>query len=138
MLRRLAILCALFSTAILSAQPTIKKVSPSPTSPASGKEMFVSYCSACHGKDGIGNGPAASAMKVTPSDLTSLTQRSKGKFPELRVYSAIKGDAEMPAHGSKDMPVWGSVFAAMAHGNEGEIQMRISNLVSYVKSIQKM
>jgi len=138
MLRRLAILCALFATAILSAQPVVRKVAPSPTSPASGKEMFASYCAACHGKDAIGNGPAASALKVTPADLTSLTQRNKGKFPELKVYSAIKGDSEMPAHGSKDMPVWGSVFAGMAHGNEGEIQMRLSNLVSYVKSIQKM
>ena len=70
--------------------------------------------------------------------LPRLSQRNKGKFPELKVYAAIKGDAEMPAHGSKDMPVWGTVFAAMARGNEAEVQMRISNLVAYVKSIQKM
>ncbi|MEO8025743.1 MAG: c-type cytochrome [Bryobacteraceae bacterium] len=139
MLRRMSIFCALFATSILTAQdkPVIRKVSPSLTDPSSGKEMFIAYCATCHGRDAMGTGPAAPALKLTPADLTTLTMRNKGKFPELRVFNTIKGDSETPAHGSKDMPVWGAVFSQLAHGNQGEVQMRISNLVSYVRSIQK-
>ena len=42
------------------------------TSPASGQEMFMSYCAPCHGKEGKGNGPAAGALKISPIDLTAL------------------------------------------------------------------
>ena len=82
-----------------------------------------------------GDGPAATALKKTPADLTTLSARNSGKFPELRIYSTIQGDADLAAHGSRDMPVWGSVFQDMSHSN-GEVQMRISNLVAYVKDLQ--
>jgi mono/diheme cytochrome c family protein len=52
----------------------IKHASAGRTSPASGQEMFVNYCAACHGKDGKGDGPAAPALKVAPADLTALAQ----------------------------------------------------------------
>ena len=124
--------------AILGAdQPTIKKVSPTPTSPASGKEMFTNYCAACHGPDGRGGGPAAAALKVPPPDLTTLTARNDGKFPELRVYSAIHGDADMPAHGSKDMPMWGTVFQSMSRDNGASVQMRVANLTAFIKGMQR-
>lgn len=124
--------------AILGAdQPTIKKVPPSPTSPASGKEMFNSYCVACHAKDGKGGGPAVAALKIPPPDLTTLSAKNSGKFPELRVFGSIHGDVEMPAHGSKDMPVWGSVFQSMGHDNGATTQMRVANLTAYIKSMQK-
>lgn len=54
----------------------IKHVSVKPTSAASGQEMFTSYCAVCHGTDGKGSGPAASALKVSPSDLTTLAKRT--------------------------------------------------------------
>jgi hypothetical protein len=53
----------------------------------------------------------------------------------LKVMATIKGDAETPAHGSKDMPVWGTLFASVS-GSQAEVQLRISNLTEYVKSIQ--
>ena len=113
----------------------IKRVTTNPTSPVSGQQMFNEYCTACHGKAAKGDGPAASALKKTPADLTTLTVRNSGKFPELRIYSTIQGDIDLSAHGSRDMPVWGNIFQDMSHSN-GEVQMRISNLVAYVKSIQ--
>jgi mono/diheme cytochrome c family protein len=48
------------------AQDRTKEVKKAPapvTSAASGSEMFISYCAACHGKYGKGNGPAATALK---------------------------------------------------------------------------
>ncbi len=113
----------------------IKKVPIKRTSPASGKEMFVTYCAVCHGKEGKGNGPAAPALKKTPANLTELTQRNGGKFPELKVFSTIKGESETPAHGARDMPMWGSLLGSVS-GSEGEVQMRIAGLTAYVESLQ--
>ena len=98
--------------------------------------MFNEYCAVCHGADAKGGGPAAPALNKTPADLTTLAARNKGKFPELRVFSVIQGDSETVAHGSRDMPIWGSVFQSMSRGSAGEVQMRISNLISYIKSVQ--
>jgi mono/diheme cytochrome c family protein len=115
---------------------TVKKVPIEPTSPASGQEMFKTYCAFCHGVSGKGNGPAATALNKTPANLTELTQRNSGKFPESKVYATIKGDVQMPAHGSREMPIWGSLFGSVSRGNQAEVQMRITNLTAYVQSIQ--
>jgi len=131
----LLVLLIAFAGVAANAQ-TIKRVPASPTSPAAGQEMFNTYCAACHGSEGKGNGPAASAMKKTPANLTELTARNGGKFPELKVFGMIKGDMDTPSHGSRDMPVWGSVFSSMGKGSQGEVQLRISNLTAYVQSIQ--
>ncbi len=134
----IALVALVVGFAILGAdtQPVVKRVPVSRTSPASGKDMFVSYCAACHGRDGKGDGPAAAALKVPPANLTALSAKAGGKFPELRVYSTIHGDVEMPAHGAKDMPVWGSIFQAMSKDNGAGAQMRVANLTAYIKSIQ--
>src|SRR5579872_7071818 len=89
---------------------TIQHTTVKSTSPASGEEMFKTYCAVCHGTDGKGGGPAASALKVPPADLTQLSKKNGGKFPALKVMSAIRGEGDLPAHGTKEMPVWGSLF----------------------------
>ena len=120
------------------AQPkkVIEHAAIKPTSPASGKEMYTSYCAVCHGTDGKGGGPAASALKTAPSDLTTLTKNNGGKFPALKITSAIRGESNLPAHGSKEMPVWGSLFWSMSHGHQGEVQQRVANLTEYIESLQ--
>jgi mono/diheme cytochrome c family protein len=120
--------------AILGAQ--VKKVPPSQTSPASGKDMFMNYCAVCHGKDAKGGGPAAAALKKPPADLTTLAARHGGKFPELHVAETIRGDGSNPAHGSKEMPVWGDVFQSMSRDSGAGMQMRVANLTAYIKSVQ--
>jgi mono/diheme cytochrome c family protein len=127
--------CFVFSAAADDSK-VIKKVPTSQTSPSSGKEMFNNYCAVCHGRDARGGGPAASALKKTPTYLTTLAARNHGKFPELRVFSTIQGDSESSAHGSRDMPIWGNVFQEMSHGSAGEVQMRISNLVAFIETLQ--
>jgi mono/diheme cytochrome c family protein len=125
----------LFACTLANAQPTIKKVPVSPTSAASGEQMFKTYCATCHGLDGKGAGPAAAALKKAPANLTELAARNGGKFPEMKVFSTIKGDSEVAAHGNKDMPVWGDLLPSVS-STEGEVQLRISNLTAYVKAIQ--
>jgi len=128
----------LVALAILAAaqKPVVKKGPAPETSPASGREMYVSYCASCHGTTGKGNGPAATALKVPPPDLTILSRRNQAKFPAAHVYQVIKGDAAMAAHGSKEMPVWGPVFSSMSKGDQAMVQMRISNLTKYIESLQ--
>lgn len=118
------------------AAPAVKHVPVKQTSAASGKEMYVSYCAVCHGATGKGDGPAAGALKVAPADLSSLSKNNGGTFPGPKVSTAIRGEASVTAHGSKDMPVWGPLFRAISHGHEGEVQQRVSNLTKYVESLQ--
>jgi len=79
------------------AQPkkVIEHAAIKPTSPASGKEMYTSYCAVCHGTDGKGGGPAASALKTAPSDLTTLTKNNGGKFPLTHTAKVIAGEPEV-------------------------------------------
>jgi mono/diheme cytochrome c family protein len=114
---------------------TIKTVTPNPTSPTSGKEMFNEYCAVCHGQDAKGSGPAATALKKKPADLTQLTMHNNGKFPDSRIARYIEGDDKVDAHGSRDMPMWGDVFKSMS-GSDEITRMRVSNLTSYIKGLQ--
>ncbi len=128
----LLILC----TATWAQEKTVKHVTAKPTSAASGKEMFTSYCASCHGTDGKGSGPAVSALKVPPTDLTQISKQNGGKFPALHVSAVLRGEATTPAHGSKDMPVWGPVFWQMSQGHGSEVQQRITNLTAFIESLQ--
>ena len=60
--------------------PEFKKTAIQQTNAASGKEMFTQYCAPCHGGDGKGHGPAASALQVAPTDLTQLAKTHDGKY----------------------------------------------------------
>jgi mono/diheme cytochrome c family protein len=114
----------------------IKHVPIMPTSPASGAEMYKNYCAVCHGTDGKGNGPAASAMKTPPTDLTTLAQKNDGKYPASHVAAVIRGQAGTPSHGSQDMPIWGPLFYSIDQGRQGMVQQRVTNLVTYIEGLQ--
>ena len=123
----------------ISAQEAPKKVERTTapmTSPASGREMFLNYCAPCHGKDAKGNGPAASALKVAPANLTELAKENKGKYPAFKVTSVLNGQTDLAAHGNKEMPIWGKVFWKMSGGHEAEVEQRIANLNRYIESVQ--
>ena len=115
---------------------TVKHVPITNAPSNSGKEMFNSYCAVCHGTDGKGNGPAASAMKTAPNDLTLLAQKAGGKYPASHVAAVIRGQAALPSHGSQEMPVWGPLFSSISQGHEAQVQQRVTNLVKYVETLQ--
>ncbi len=116
--------------------PSVKHVPIANTPSNSGKEMFNSYCAVCHGTNGKGEGPAASAMKTPPSDLTVLAQKNGGKYPSAHIAAVIRGQATTPAHGSQDMPVWGPLFSSISQGHEAQVQQRVANLVQYIDTLQ--
>ncbi|HVO82165.1 MAG TPA: cytochrome c [Terriglobales bacterium] len=133
-----AILAAAVVVSVAQDQKAGVKHVPAPaTSPASGREMFMSYCASCHGKDAKGDGPAASALSAAPADLTTLAKKNGGKYPDMRVTSILRGQASVVAHGSQEMPVWGPLFWHMSQGHPVEVQQRIANLNSYIKSLQE-
>lgn len=117
-------------------QPIIKSVPVKETSPTSGKDMYQAYCAVCHGSDAKGSGPAAPAMKVQPTDLTLLSKRHGGKFPSMEVVSSIDGTTNLPAHASREMPVWGQLFWTMSQGHQGEVLQRTANLTNYIETLQ--
>ena len=116
--------------------PVVKHVPITNAPSNSGKEMFNSYCAVCHGKDAKGNGPAASAMKTPPTDLTTLAQKNGGKYPDSHVAAVIRGQATLPSHGSREMPMWGQLFSSISQGHESQVQQRTANLVNYIESQQ--
>lgn len=119
-----------------SSTPAIKHVPAPYTTPSSGKEMFNAYCASCHGTDAKGDGPAAPALKMPTTNLTTLTVKNGGTFPAAHVAAVIQGDAMTPAHGSKDMPVWGPIFMSIGSHSKAEVQLRIRNLTTYLESLQ--
>jgi len=114
----------------------IKHVPTPDTDPASGVQMYRTYCAVCHGLDGKGNGPAASALKQAIPDLTLLSKKNRGEFPAFKVSNIIQGDAVVAAHGSKDMPMWGDVFENLKP-DESVVKLRIHNLTQYIGSLQE-
>jgi len=102
-----------------------------------GKETYMEYCSACHGVDAKGMGPAASALKTPPPDLTTLAKRHGGKFPEGYVAKTIRFGKPIQAHGSADMPVWGPIFNVRDKFNEVAVRQRIKNLCEYLATLQE-
>jgi mono/diheme cytochrome c family protein len=57
----------------------------------SGAEDFATFCAACHGAGGKGDGPAAAGLERKPADLTGLSARNGGAFPGTRVMAKIWG-----------------------------------------------
>jgi mono/diheme cytochrome c family protein len=119
-------------------KPVVKETAIQRTSPISGKEMFTEYCAPCHGTDGKGAGPAASAMKAPPTDLTQLAKKQGGKFPANHIASVLKfgSGSAARAHGSADMPIWGPLFRSLDKYHDTTVQQRIANLVDYIEALQ--
>jgi mono/diheme cytochrome c family protein len=115
-----------------AATPTIKRGAAPATAANDGRQMFVSYCSPCHGKDGKGGGPAAAALKKAPADLTMLAKNHGGVMSAKDFDDTLNSAGMTAAHGDRDMPVWGPIFRNMV-GNE---TLRTTNLRKYVEGLQ--
>jgi len=75
-----------------------------------GKSEFQSSCASCHGADAKGKGPVSGQLRTSPSDLTMLAKNNNGVFPTNAVYETIYGSKTIPAHGTREMPIWGERF----------------------------
>ena len=119
-----------------------------------GKSEFISSCASCHGADGKGKGPVAGQLKTPPSDLTVLAKNNSGVFPTNAVYETIYGSKTIPAHGTREMPIWGERFnpivnlphnvdpsywrmAGAAQSPEVVVRTRILAVIDYLNRIQQ-
>jgi cytochrome c5 len=105
-----------------------------------GAELYQHFCASCHGLAARGDGPVAASIKSKVPDLTRIAARHGGTFPTQQVRQKIDGQISMPAHGPRNMPVWGWEFYAI----QGEDPARrervvalIARLVDYLESMQR-
>jgi mono/diheme cytochrome c family protein len=109
-----------------------------------GRREFESKCAACHGADGKGNGILKPYLNRSPTDLTTAARRNQGVFPIARFYETIEGGA-VPAHGLRDMPVWGrdyrveagEYFGEVPYSPEAYVRVRILSLIEYLSRLQQ-
>jgi len=116
----------------MPAQPLSGKTDP-------GRFLFRVHCMSCHGPEGRGNGAMREVLTVSPTDLTTIAKRNDGSFPTHVVIETIDGRRPLPAHGGREMPVWGITFQALDldTNQELEVEHRIRDLVHYLESIQE-
>ena len=106
----------------------------------------MANCASCHGSGGRGDGPVAEVLTTKPSDLTQITAQYSGTFPADEIYRAISGQNMINPHGSREMPVWGPRYWALAADQaasvphdvdmQAMVHGRITALVQYIESLQ--
>ena len=109
-----------------------------------GKREYDASCAVCHGINGKGNGSYRELLQKSPPDLTTLAKRNGGTFPIARMYETIEG-ANIPSHGSRDMPIWGRAYRISAaeyyvdvdYNPEVYVRSRILALIDYLSRIQE-
>ncbi|MCP5151815.1 MAG: c-type cytochrome [Ectothiorhodospiraceae bacterium] len=99
-----------------------------------GEALYADHCAGCHGHAGRGDGPIAPRLGRPPSDLRRLARDNGGSFPETLVYQVVEGQRLVDGHGTRDMPVWGRVFAR--DGGEAAATTRIDALIHHLERIQ--
>ena len=106
----------------------------------SGKQMYLQYCSSCHGKEGKGDGTVSRDLKVRVPDLTGLAKKHKGVYPLDDVMATIDGRRLVRGHGDRNMPVWGESFHSESEGKkypELTTLLKAKIIAEYVATLQK-
>ena len=124
------------ATAAAQGPKVIKQTNAKSSAPWTGDSLYKEFCAVCHGIDAKGNGPAASALKVPPTDLTQFSRSNGSKYNDLKMRGIITNTDAVGAHGNSEMPVWGDIFKSIS-ANENFGQMRVDALVKYLQTIQK-
>lgn len=103
-----------------------------------GRAAYEQYCMGCHGPDANGGGELEPLLTVTPPDLTMLNAKYNGAFPEETIRKMVDGREIVPAHGTREMPIWGNIWVTVDGDtlDEAIVNRRVSNLITYLKSIQ--
>ena len=101
-----------------------------------GQKMYSAYCAACHGEDGKGVGRASLALSRNAPDLTLLSYRNGGRYPEQRVMTLLSRSSEAHWSGSGRMPDWYSAFVSLNRSCPMLADLRASNISEYVRTMQ--
>ena len=129
-----SVFAVLFAAAVSITPASTPARQDSETALKIGQRLYSQYCRSCHGEEATGDGPAATALKVRPADLTQIAKKYDG-FPTERVMDWIDGEKYAVGHGSREMPVWGKRFRRSASGDRTAPD-EIEALAKYLQSIQ--
>jgi mono/diheme cytochrome c family protein len=110
---------------------------PDAAASAKGRVTYGRYCVSCHGPRAKGDGPLARDLRVAVPDLTTLAQRSGGKYPYDRVVRVIQAGETLRGHGTPDMPAWGDAFKKTKGTGEATLDAAIRNLSHYLWTLQQ-
>jgi mono/diheme cytochrome c family protein len=135
-IRPILILALFFTPPCTNAQQGKAKPATDDADISSGRATFLKYCASCHGTTGKGDGPTAFAMKTRPPDLTTVANRHDGKFPAGYIGALLKFGRNLAAHGSEEMPVWGTRFRSLDPVSDPTGQHHIDALLAYIRSLQ--
>jgi mono/diheme cytochrome c family protein len=130
---------ALVAFSVLAVVPGAAPAEESPAA-QNGHNLYEQHCMICHGLRGHGDGEFASELKNAPADLTLISQKRGGVFPEAQIREMIDGRHHVRAHGSDRMPIWGEVFARKQPAGpqyEEAVRDKVDSLIAYLKSIQQ-
>lgn len=113
----------------------------SPDGPSSGRTVFINSCASCHGVNGRGDGPLASALETKPADLTRIAARRDGLWPMVEVMSIIDGyhRRTLPR---EQMPIFGDLAEGAlvpfdaGDGKKIPTPVAIIALANYLETIQ--
>ncbi|KIC51119.1 c-type cytochrome [Tateyamaria sp. ANG-S1] len=106
-----------------------------------GERLYLQKCAVCHGTDGTGAGVASLGLGGPPPDLTMLSARNGGVYPETFVMSVIDGFNRRD-HPSSAMPEFGNEgLGPMVQVEEDGISTPIPSdliaLSAYLEGIQQ-
>ena len=105
-----------------------------------GRTYFMRYCASCHGVEADGKGFVARALTQRPADLKHLGRHTRDPLLGERIAQYIDGRKVVPAHGEREMPVWGERLqdpSIKDAEREGLVSKRINAIVAYLLSIQE-
>jgi mono/diheme cytochrome c family protein len=142
MMRKLLFISAV-ALLVLALVPAVQANSQTPIPADPGRGDFMTYCAACHGVSGVGDGTVAEFLTLSAANLTQMSVKNGGIFPRQRAIEVIDGRAQVSVHGERDMPVWGDWFKFEADSDgagektEKVVRERITALVDYLESLQQ-
>ncbi len=82
-----------------------------------GAVVFKTNCAACHGDNGLGDGPASQALDPRPANLAALNQKAGDDYLYWRINTGVTSTA---------MPAWKGVL-----GDE-----QIWELVAFIRTLK--
>ncbi len=108
---------------------------------ADGAEFFAENCTACHGAEGRGSDRPANSHVASAPDLTTLSDRNGGGFPQARALTYIYGDPN-DNHLTRVMPEFGGAMAedlvlVEIEGVVTPTPRELAGLLFYLESIQR-
>jgi mono/diheme cytochrome c family protein len=136
--RRIALSSALL--ALVAARPAAAEQPAPSLLVEAGERLYVRHCAVCHAKTGRGDGVFAGILRTAPADLTTIAARRGGRFPDDEIARFVDGRLVPPAHGTREMPVWGRWLGQpIAEGTEPDEVARgeILAITEYLKTLQR-